>query len=148
MSEYRTIRFRPLRRVKKTGKIVVASYSQWRSIKSADQSGDRFKLIVDTGYRGFGPDERVFRHDGDDLFWIAGHPQNILNNTHSLTDCDGVPAFSHKYPDELCKTKASLEPLVPLTVEMVRHWFGWFLYNLERVDLEFAEPHKGEKSNG
>ena len=42
----KTITFRPLRRIKKTGKIVVASYMQWRKVKTADYS--KFKLVVDT----------------------------------------------------------------------------------------------------
>lgn len=122
------ITFRPLRRIKKTGKIVVASYPQWRKVKTADYS--RFKLIVDTEYKTLPPDEYVFNHEGKNLFWrdydpeqiptlpyLDGYsfePEDIVERKYPPQwktdynmycakglDCSGVPAFSHGTEKEI-----------------------------------------------
>lgn len=67
--------FRPLRRVKKTGKIVVASYPQWNRIRTADYSA--FCLTVDNEYAGLPEDEHVYNHEGKPLFWRDFDPEQI-----------------------------------------------------------------------
>ncbi len=71
----KTIVFRPLRIIKKTGKITVASYMQWRKVKTADYN--RFKLIVDSKYKSLPKNELVFNHEGEQLFWFNYHPDEI-----------------------------------------------------------------------
>jgi hypothetical protein len=69
------IKFRPLRRIKKTGKITVASYMSWYKVRCADQFG--CKLIIDGEYKLFNPDELVYDHNGDQLFWRDFDPEQI-----------------------------------------------------------------------
>lgn len=45
----RTIKFRPLRVIKKTGKITVASYMQWRKVMTADYN--QFNLIISDDHK-------------------------------------------------------------------------------------------------
>lgn len=71
----KSITFRPLRRVKKTGKIVVASYPQWNRIRTADYSA--FALTVDNEYAGLPADEHVYNHEGKPLFWKDCDPAAI-----------------------------------------------------------------------
>lgn len=117
--------FRPLRRIKKTGKITVASYMSWRNVKTADYS--KFHLVVDNEYKLFPSDELVYNHNGEHLFWRDFNPELIpelppyelreedfvypypwkhtyqnsfgegFHTTYSARglDCDGVPTFSH-----------------------------------------------------
>lgn len=73
--------FRPLRRIKKTGKITVASYMQWRKVKTADYN--KFILIVNDEYKTFPKEELVYSHNGENLFWynytdIEALPKNIV----------------------------------------------------------------------
>lgn len=58
----RTIKFRPLRVIKKTGKIAVASYMQWRSIKTADYNN--FNLVIDESYKMLNDADYVYDHLG------------------------------------------------------------------------------------
>ncbi len=117
----KTIIFRPLRRIKKTGKIAVASYTQWRKVKTADYNN--FKLIVNDEYKSFLKDELVYNHNGENLFWRDFDPEQIpylppyilrdenyeypkqwrvnygMGYSDSFSarglDCSGVPTFSH-----------------------------------------------------
>jgi hypothetical protein len=117
----KTITFRPLRRIKKTGKITVASYMQWRKVKTADYNN--FKLVVNEEYKTFSKDELVYDHNGENLFWKDFDPEQIpylppyilmgenyeypkrWRTNHDLgcgdsysargLDCSGVPTFSH-----------------------------------------------------
>jgi hypothetical protein len=67
----KSITFRPLRRIQKTGKITVASYMQWRRVKTADYS--EFTLVIDECYKEFDSAEYVHDHKGKLLFWY-NHP--------------------------------------------------------------------------
>lgn len=151
------ILFRPLRKVKKTGRIVVASYMQWRKVKIADYN--EFTLIVNEEYKGFGKDELVYNHNGENLFWRHYNPEEIpMINHYALVDgerppyppmwrsesgaysakgldCDGVPAFSHGTADNIYNSRADMNDIEPLTVGVVSWWFGWFLYNLNNSRL-------------
>lgn len=109
----KTIKFRPLRRINKTGKICVASYSQWRKIKASDY--ESFILVINKEYESFDKSELVFDKNGENLFWKDFNPENITHlPSHILIsenypkhwryldffsaiglDCDGVPTFSH-----------------------------------------------------
>lgn len=161
----KTIRFRPLRRVKKTGQIVVASYAQWRSVMTADYAA--FQLAVDREYAGLPTEEHVYNHEGQPLFWRDFDPDRIpvfeysvlfdleqIQDRHqsyairwkpggriSYTcsrlhlDCDGVPTFSHLTIEHVAEHMAGFAEYEPLTVGMVVKWWGWLLYQLENVRL-------------
>lgn len=75
-----TFLFRPLRRVKKTGKIVVASYQQWRNFKLADYKP--LSLMVDVSYREMNHSEQVHNHKGELLYFYTYKPSEIayINN--------------------------------------------------------------------
>lgn len=158
----RTIKFRPLR-VIKGGKIAVASYPQWRSIKTSDYNS--FNLVIDKSYKMLNDADFVYNHKGEQLFFYDYSPNEIIvnpnipdklylefrdKNPYILLDkgdyktywcrgldCDGVPTFSHwtlNYimQDNTIKYKA----FEPLTVGMVKMWFGWFLWQLENFRLK------------
>jgi hypothetical protein len=161
----KTVPFRPLRQVKKTGQIMVASYAQWRRVMSAD-NGD-FQLSLDREYAGLPADEQVYNHAGQPLFWRDFDPTQIpvfeysslldvtrIQDEHAsyairwfpggrLTyacsrlhlDCDGVPAFSHYTIEHVAEHLADFAQYEPLTVGVVVKWWGWFLYQLENVRL-------------
>lgn len=122
--------FRPLRRVKKTGKIVVASYAQWCKIATADYG--QFKLIVDDEYKALPKDEYVHNYKGELLFWWTFNPgdlpilkkeglhfdydaakakyQNFIVDNGSWTtyfvrglDCNATPTFSHYTEDYISR---------------------------------------------
>lgn len=71
----KTVNFKPLRRIKKTGKICVASYTGWRKVMTADYS--KFNLIVDNEYKKFPKDEYVYNHKGDLLYFFIYNPADI-----------------------------------------------------------------------
>lgn len=152
--------FRPLRRIKKTGKITVASYTQWRKIKTADYG--KFKLIINEDYKTFPKGELVYDYNGENLFWRHYTPEEIptfswlsptsverkpypkmwktdfgIYSAKGL-DCDGVPTFSHWTSNDIYNSKADMQDFEPLTVEIVNYWFGWFLYKLNNSQLIFA----------
>lgn len=156
----KTIYFRPLRRIKKTGKITVASYLQWRKVKVADY-GD-FVLALDEEYKSLPGNEMVYNHKGENLFWRNYNPDEIPTlNEYALNDgeqppyppmwkthynfysakgldCDGVPAFSHETANSIYNSKANMEDYEPLTVDTVRWWLGWFLWQLKNNKFEVA----------
>lgn len=135
---------------------------QWRKIKTADYN--EFNLIVDDSYKKISPDEYVYDHKGEQLFWRNYNPEEIpMLNRYALIDgerppyppmwktdygmysgkgidCDGVPAFSHGSANEIVKDHTrNLNEYIPLTVEIVNWWFGWFLYQLENVNLQYRK---------
>lgn len=160
----KTITFRPLRRIKKTGKITVASYMQWRKVKTADYS--KFNLVANDEYKSFHKDELVYDHNGENLFWRHYNPEDIPMLTgYELSDgepppyppmwktdfgmysakgldVDGVPTFSHGTANEIYNSRADLKEFEPLTVEIVRWWFGWFLYQLQNNNLQIGIGNK------
>jgi len=71
----KSIVFRPLRLVKKTGKIVVASYPQWNKVRTADYSA--FSLTIDNEYVGMDPNAFVYNHEGKPLFWRDFDPESV-----------------------------------------------------------------------
>lgn len=152
------IKFRPLRKLK-SGKIAIASYGQWRSIMTADYK--RFELIVIDEYKHLPDDTLVHNHKGENLFFYDYNPvdvevfvyplipdekpkmygidwggNNKVNYSMPGADCDGVPAF-HYTADTMVNCKADLDNVVTLTVGIVKHWLGWFLYRLENNRLTF-----------
>ena len=117
----KTIVFKPLRRIKKTGKISVASYMQWRKVKTADYNN--FTLVINDEYKLFDKNELVYNHRGEYLYWKDFDPEKIpylppyeirgedfqypkqwrtnynMGYSDSFSarglDCSGVPTFSH-----------------------------------------------------
>lgn len=119
-----TLKFRPLRRVKKTGKIVVASYMGWNKIKCANYN--KFNLIVNDDYKIMPEDEYVYTHEGDLIYFFEYNPWDVFvhygsciaqdfdwdeireqhksfiieHNGHRSyhmrgADCSGTPSFTH-----------------------------------------------------
>lgn len=167
----RTINFRPLRVIKKTGKVVVASYQQWRSIKTADYNN--FRLAINESYKLLRDDDFVYNHLGKQLFFYDFNPDDIIinpnipkldgfvpsiestneylnfrhDNPYILLDrgdyktywcrgldCEGVPAFTNYDIDTIVDSK-HIYLFEPLTVGMVKRWFGWFLWQLDNSNL-------------
>ncbi len=158
----RTLKFRPLRRVKSMNKVVVASYTQWRSVKTADYN--QFNLVIDDEYKALPKDEFVHNHKGELLYFFPFNPANVPvfstsvmsleemreNNRYygirfgdgqSITyrmdgaDCGGVPTFTHWTADYVAEFWKRVDEVEPLTVGTVRMWFGWFLYQLNNSYL-------------
>lgn len=157
----KSILFRPLRRVKKTGKIVVSSYQQWRKVKTADYN--KFMLTIDTEYKSLSSNDYVYNHKGEQLFWFDYHPSSIpvfnsgaiidfdkilQENGHYAVDygesksyhargldCDGVPVFTHYTVNHISDYFKNMNQFEPLTVGKVIDLFGWFLYQLKNTDL-------------
>jgi hypothetical protein len=71
----KSIVFRPLRLVKKSSKIVVASYAQWNRVRTADYGA--FCLTVDNEYATMPLDAQVHDHAGQPLFWKDYDPAAI-----------------------------------------------------------------------
>ncbi len=177
----KTIKFRPLRVVKKGRKIVVASYNQWRSIKTANYNN--FNLIIDESYKMLNDEDFVYNHLGKRLFFYGYNPgqvpiikkyyfdvdfdslEDAINYTQDLefkvgnnfiihhsgtinspedwftfrmdgADCDGVPTLSFYTADYIATHSSRIDLFEPLTVNMVKMWFGWFLWNLENSILK------------
>lgn len=161
----KTIKFRPLRLIKKTGKITVASYLQWNRCKTANYWGE-FNLIIDEDYKKFDPDAFVYDHNGDQLFFFTYNPAEIpvfnftqfmdletIRAAHSQygirwdsnkesvsytakgTDCSGTPIFSHLTADYVATQYKDVTQFEPLTVKTVVFWFGWFLYTLDSAKI-------------
>jgi hypothetical protein len=75
----KSVTFRPLRRIKKTGKITVASYMQWRKVMTSDYYN--FNLLVNDDYKKFPEDEFVYNHRGEQLFWYNHtNPESLPRN--------------------------------------------------------------------
>jgi len=166
----KTITFTPLRLIKKSGKITVSSYMQWRKIKSADYS--QFILALNYSYKAFKDTDYVYNHKGEQLFWfnhkspeelrfltisdikesmdnngfdsssVDGEEYKLLSMLKQLHwdvkgfDCDNVPVFSHNTADYIATHYKDMNQFEPLTVGMVKLWFGWFLFNLENLKLQ------------
>jgi hypothetical protein len=173
----RKIKFRPLRVIKKSGKIVIASYMQWRSIKTADYN--KFDLVIDESYKMLNDDDFVYNHLGKQLFFYDFTPNDFLvnpkipksdgfipsaENTEEYLnfrnrnpyivldrgdyitywcrglDCDGVPTFSHYTADYIVSDNTrDFKVFEPLTVRMVKMWFGWFLWQLDNSKLHITQ---------
>ena len=163
----KTLVFRPLRRVKKTGKIVVASYSQWRGVMTADYN--KFNLIIDNEYQLLPKDEFVYNHKGELLFWFNINPADIPVFTYNRLmdsekirreyqwygtlweqgqhvnymgpglDCSGVPCFSHYNQERAADPYFNPNEFDPLIVKTVIHWHGWFLLQLNNSYLQIGK---------
>ncbi len=141
----------------KTGKITVASYMQWRKVMTADYN--KFNLIISDEHKVMSKSEYVYNHKGEQLYFRnynpadvpifsapfdlndvrEKHPQygvrweinNHINYTMIGTDCDGVPCFSHFTANYIADHYfKKINDFVPLTVEIVSYWYGWFLWQL------------------
>lgn len=71
----KTLSFRPLRRVKKTGKIVVTSYMGWNKLRTADYN--KFNLIISDEYKLLPKDEYVYNHEGKLLYFFTYNPADV-----------------------------------------------------------------------
>lgn len=129
--ENKIIKFRPLRRVKKTGKIAVASYMSWNKVRTADYN--KFELLIDTEYQEFDKKEFVYDHEGKQLFYFTdqwiGHG----------VDCCDTPTFSHYTADYVAKHYEDMNELEPLTVETVVKWYGKFLLSLGKAVVKVKQ---------
>lgn len=80
----KSITFRPLRRIKKTGKITVASYMQWNKVKCANYS--KFLLTVNDEYKMFDKSELVYNHEGKLLFHFNYDPWEVYTYCGTCLD--------------------------------------------------------------
>lgn len=174
----KSITFRPLRFNKKMGKIIVASYPQWRKVRTANYS--RFNLTIDDEYKRLDSEDFVYDHKGELLYFFPYNPADVMAFQRTViddedfdyddaraihrdfiihndggkygspwtsyfmrgTDCSGVPCFSHHTGDSVAERYGgfySMNDFEPLTVKMVRQWFGWFLYQLENSQLQIGK---------
>lgn len=160
----KTITFRPLRFNKKMGKIIVASYMQWRKVKTADYN--KFNLVIDNEYKNMRSNEYVYNHEGEQLFFFTYNPNELpifsypfpFNFTDVLKidgiytignrstyytargiDIDGVPTFTHHTANKVARDYRDMNQFEPLTVAMVVKWLGWFLYQLENSNLKIGK---------
>lgn len=155
----RTITFRPLRRIKKTGKITVASYLQWNKVRCANN--EPHELVVNPEYRQFKDhEEYVYNHEGELLYFYKYNPNDIpvvpssqLDFAHSMyrvrcidfngfysysgigIDCEGTPTFSHFTADYLGTHSYDPNDFEPLTVGKVLQWYEWFIYRLDKANI-------------
>lgn len=134
--------FRPLRK-HKSGKVIVASYAQWRKVHN---SREKVTIILDN----YNPNSYVYNHELKQLFFPFESPQDVkvhfdwpenevdfkvINDgtwtSWSCTglDCDGVPAFTNYTADDVAnssgwsiRTDVFLDKFKPLTVQMVLNW--------------------------
>lgn len=158
------IKFRPLRRIKKTGKICVASYMQWNAIMTADY--DKFKLTVVDEYSKMPKDEFVYNHLGELLYffdfdpndipifdtyesngimrYINGRPHYGITHGHYHhtafnvrgTDCYGIPIFTHLDANNIGTHYDNPFDFTPLTVDIVVKWLCWIMFRLKRAEIE------------
>lgn len=84
LNRMKEILFRPLRRIKKTNKITVASYVQWRKVKTADYN--KFNLTVNDEYKMFPKEEYVYDHKGGLIFFFTYNPADIMIFQRTLID--------------------------------------------------------------
>lgn len=159
----KTITFKPLRRIKKTNRISVSSYMQWRKVLTADYA--KFNLIIDNEHLTFNKEEFVYDHKGKQLFFYSYNPQDVpvfqwsvmfsldaitavhkqygilwrdtghTNYSMKGTDCNGIPTFSHYTADYVATHSWDMTLFEPLTVGMVIKWYGWFLWQLNNSKL-------------
>ena len=112
------ITFRPLRRDKKTGKIIVASYMAWRKVWTANYSfnetGDVPKIVsrltIINEYKGVNPDDFVYNHKGEQLFWFNHEDPDALPKNYCTlkTACEIFDIPYEEYEGEEWKVS---EPL-------------------------------------
>ena len=87
------------------------------------------EFVVKTGF-----DEKAILLDGEEYKLLS-----MLKQLHwdvKGFDCDNVPVFSHNTADYIATHYKDMNQFEPLTVGMVKLWFGWFLFNLENLKLQ------------
>jgi hypothetical protein len=127
---------------------------------------NKFPLILSDEHKALPPDEFVYNHKGELLYWFNINPADIPIFTYNRLmdsnknraehrwhgtlwehgqhatfigpglDSDGVPCFSHFTQERVSDPYYNLDEIEPLTVATVRHWFGWFLLNLNNSYLQ------------
>jgi len=122
----RTLSFRPFRRV--GNKLVVTSYIGWYKIYTANYYGATVKLLP---FPEIKIGETVYAMGNPDGLYKYWHPTKfeplfwpVNDEIHSVFDCNGCPAFSHKtvvfvsenYPDKM-------HLFEPLTADIVYKYF-------------------------
>jgi hypothetical protein len=136
---------------------------QWRKVMTADYN--KFHLTVIDEYKAMNPNEFVYNHKGELLYFYTYNPADVpvfqytnlldldevrannknygihwdyhnhVNYRMDGADCGGVPTFSHWTAEYIAENIKSIEPFEPLTVAAVTKWFGWFLYQLNNSYL-------------
>lgn len=159
----RTVKFKPLRVIKKTGKVTVASYSLWRNVLTADYS--KFNLTLMDIHLNLNKKDFVYNHKGEQLFFYDYNPHDVpvfqwsklfsleeirlnhkqygilwSNDGHTNysmrgTDCNGVPCFSHYTANYIATHSSNISAFEPLTVETVLLWYGWLLWQLNNSKI-------------
>lgn len=91
----KTITFRPLRRIKKTGKIAVASYTGWYRVMTSDYN--KFNLIILDDYKKMPPDEYVYNHEGKQLYFFTYNPADVPVYNSATMDLEALHASKEPY---------------------------------------------------
>lgn len=115
----KTITFRPLRRIKKTGKITVASYMSWYKVKCANYN--KFSLKVLDEYSALDKSEFVYDHEGELLYHFNYNPWDVFVYHGSCID----PLFDWDY---LRETYKSFSIDGGAGGHISRHWRGTDCY--------------------
>lgn len=66
------------------GKIIVASYMQWRKVRTADYS--EFNLIIDDEYKRFDNDAFVHDHKGELIYFFPYNPADVPILVRTILD--------------------------------------------------------------
>lgn len=83
----KTIKFRPLRRIKKSNYIAVASYLCWNKLRCANYVGE-FSLQLVSDYENFDRSEFVYNSVGELLFHFNYNPWDVFVYKGSCLDDD------------------------------------------------------------
>ncbi len=75
------------------GKIIVASYTQWRKVKTADYG--RFHLTVDDEYKRLDSDAFVHDHKGELLYFFPYNPAEVMAFQQTVIDLDEDEDFDY-----------------------------------------------------
>lgn len=141
------LKFRPLRKDKKSGKIIVASYDQWRKVFNS-------KLKVVLVLDNYDKSSFVYNHELKQLFFPFENPSEIENTFEykegdikidllngrkwymaTGLDCDGIPAFTNYTTHDIIVSAGMgkyfkpefINKFNPLTVQTVLNWLECLL---------------------
>jgi hypothetical protein len=152
----RVIKFRPLRLIKKTNKVVVATYMEWNKLRCANKFvvatymewnklrcenyNSLFYLQLDQEYKKFDPAQYVHNHKGELLYFydvdISSLPPKWEEYSWQCKgfDVSGTPTFSHFTAEYIVDIyEKTFDQFEPLTVGTVRKVFEWFIYQLDNA---------------
>lgn len=66
------------------GKVIVASYSQWNKVRTANYS--QFSLTIDDEYKRLDKERFVYNHKGELLYFFPYNPTEIMTFQRTVID--------------------------------------------------------------